>query len=180
MANTVGAFEAHEDATEYEQTDAQLRDAARRTAQLMRDAHAAGLKCGVYVGAGISTAAGQIADFRGPQGVWTLRAKGVHVLRGAAKPLPNFNHHALIALLRHTGASFDYITSTNCDGLLLKARCPPRQLLELHGNKNVECCALCGRNYLRAHRVRTQRSRHHKTGRTCECGGALRYTTIAF
>ena len=76
------------------------------------------------------------------------------------------------------------LVSQNCDGLHLRSGVKPQQIAELHGNKNVEACAECGRVYWREFRVRSASTKTRKTERVCDnsdCRGApLRYTTVAF
>jgi len=52
-----------------------------------------------FTGAGISTAAG-ISDFRGPQGVWTRKAKGLNPVPSASKTKarPTQTHMAIVKL----------------------------------------------------------------------------------
>jgi len=135
-----------------------------------------------YTGAGISTSAG-IPDFRGPQGVWTLKAKNQErteptVERG--KATPTLTHMALVGLMQH--GHMKHLVSQNCDGLHLKSGIPPGKICELHGNGNVEACSECGKVYWRKSNVRSikERGRNRETGRFCECGAKLRYTVVAF
>ncbi|KAK0619496.1 NAD-dependent deacetylase sirtuin-7 [Immersiella caudata] len=124
----------------------------------------------VFTVAGISTSAG-IADFRGPTGVWTLRAQGrsdqiqsVNTLNA----LPTPTHMALVALQNQN--------------IMKHLR---HRISELHGNSNRETCAKgCGREYLRDFRaVATyEKTVHdHRTGRKCAvCEGNLYDTIINF
>jgi len=136
-----------------------------------------------YTGAGISTSAG-IPDFRGPEGVWTLRAKGItrtepSTPRGEANP--TFCHMALVKLQQE--GILKHLVSQNCDGLHLISGIHPDNISELHGNCHVEACSMCGRVYYRSKRVRSDSSKERLTGRNCEstlCKGRLRYTTVAF
>jgi len=135
-----------------------------------------------YTGAGISTSAG-IPDFRGPQGVWTLKAKGEERTEPTVdrhKVQPTLTHMALVSLYRND--YLKYLVSQNCDGLHLKSGIPPGKICELHGNGNVESCNVCGQVYWRKNNVRTKkgRNRSRTTGRKCECGKKLRYTVVAF
>lgn len=102
----------------------------------------------IYTGAGISTSAG-IPDFRGPKGVWTLKAKGLRpqarAHRGAIEPTAG--HMAIVALQQSGYCKF--LISTNCDGLHLKSGVQPHQLSELHGSSHIEACARCGTCYWR-------------------------------
>jgi len=136
----------------------------------------------VYTGAGISTSAG-IPDFRGPQGIWTLAAKNLpRTAPTVDKPVPTPTHMSLVSLIQH--GYLKYLISTNCDGFHLKSGVPPSKMCELHGNSNVEACAVCGKSYWRPFRVRAvqknKKDRSRLTGRDCECGGKLRSTTVAF
>ncbi|KAL6073944.1 Silent information regulator family protein [Balamuthia mandrillaris] len=136
----------------------------------------------VFTGAGISTSAG-IPDFRGPEGVWTLRAKGVTRTRrttSSLKAIPTPTHMALVELERR--GILKYVISQNTDGLHRKSGLPPEKLSELHGNTNLERCSRCGAEYMRDYHVRNAYDVHdHRTGRTCvACGGELRDTIINF
>jgi len=133
-----------------------------------------------YTGAGISTAAG-ISDFRGPEGVWTLRAKGLAPKGGTSKTKakPTVTHMALVQLMNSD--HLKYLVSQNCDGLHIKSGIPPAKISEVHGNTNVEACAGCGLVVYRGFPVRKTRNKQLLTGRRCpKCSIPLRYTTVAF
>lgn len=136
-----------------------------------------------FTGAGISTSAG-IPDFRGPQGVWTLKAQGkqakAKVSTISAYPTPT--HMSLVQLQRNN--ILKYLISQNCDGLHRRSTFPASHISELHGNSNMEVCETCGQNYFRdmaCHRMNRQRD--HWTGRFCgreNCKGRLLEYTIDF
>lgn len=73
-------------------------------------------RCVLFTGAGISTSAG-IPDFRGPKGVWTLKAKGKHAVSkvDASKANPTPTHMACKALLDCGIVS--HVVSQNVDGI---------------------------------------------------------------
>lgn len=136
-----------------------------------------------FTGAGISTACG-IPDFRGPTGVWTLRAQGKTSSGGTSstKAVPSYSHMALVSMVNN--GNLKKVVSQNTDGLHRKSGLSADQVCELHGNTNLEICVKCDREYLRDCRVRqAQKVHEHYTGRTCddpECGGKLKDTIINF
>ena len=144
----------------------------------------------VFTGAGISTSVG-IPDFRsGPKtvlktgaGLWEKTAppkKGSKIVMNRA--IPSLTHMALLKLMQEGALKF--LVSQNIDGLHRKSGIPYEQLAELHGNRNLEKCAKCGKHYLRDFRTRTALDVHdHKTGRKCDdpkCAGELYDTIINF
>jgi len=136
----------------------------------------------IYTGAGISTAAG-ISDFRGPDGVWTRRARGLDAVNPSVpktKAVPTLTHMAIVQLMEL--GKLKLLVSQNCDGLHLKSGISPDRICELHGNTNVEACSLCGKVYYRAFPVRKNRLKSRLTSRFCDdCDNMpLRYTTVAF
>lgn len=136
-----------------------------------------------FTGAGVSTSAG-IPDFRGPTGVWTLRAQGKEPTRSVSSlnAMPTVTHMSLVQL-QNTG-HLKYLISQNCDGLHRRSGMLPDKISELHGNSNLERCISCNKEYLRDFRAVAsyKHSVHdHKTGRTCvACGGDLHDTIINF
>jgi NAD-dependent SIR2 family protein deacetylase len=170
-----------EQVEEHEDNPSELEKKIRRLAEMVRAAR----HMIVFTGAGISTSAG-IADYRGPQGQWTLQAKGlprtmktVSLLRAVPTP----SHMALVSL--HQAGILKHLISQNTDGLHRRSGMPPEALSELHGNANRETCNKCGRDYLRdfsCHKGINIR-RDHQTGRKCVspgCDGDLRDTIINF
>lgn len=97
----------------------------------------------VFTGAGISTESG-LPDFRGPNGLWTRRDRGLP----PPKPVdwsmiePNRNHLA-IAALQNMG-KLGFLISQNVDNLHLKSGIRPSLLAELHGNVFKLICTGCG------------------------------------
>jgi NAD-dependent SIR2 family protein deacetylase len=95
----------------------------------------------VFTGAGISTESG-LRDFRGPDGLWTRRDKGLSTPRqdftGAE---PNTGHHA-ITELQNMG-KMEFLISQNVDNLHLKSGIKPERLAELHGNMTKVRCDGC-------------------------------------
>jgi len=135
----------------------------------------------VYTGAGVSTSA-KIPDYRGPQGVWTLREKGQspHFEVTIEQALPTPTHMALVELYKHKIMKF--LASTNVDGLHRRSGIPEHGMTEFHGNCYLEVCSkkACGKEYLRTFDASSHRS-DHKTGRKCdECGNHLMDSIINF
>lgn len=100
-----------------------------------------------FTGAGISTESG-LSDFRGPDGLWTRRDKGL-----PPKPTnlswdtvdPNEGHLAIVAL-QNLG-KLTFLISQNVDNLHLKSGIKPELLAELHGNIKKLRCTECGKAF---------------------------------
>ena len=96
-----------------------------------------------FTGAGISTESG-LPDYRGPEGVWTLREKGLKP-KLPKKPMsliePNPSHYVFVDL--YGIGLLKYLISQNVDNLHLKSGVPSDILAELHGNSNKMKCLEC-------------------------------------
>jgi len=96
----------------------------------------------VFTGAGISTESG-LPDFRGPDGLWTRRDKGL-----PPKPMPSWDSvqpnqgHLAIVELQKLG-KLKFLISQNVDNLHLKSGIKPELLAELHGNIAKLRCESC-------------------------------------
>ena len=102
-----------------------------------------------FTGAGISTDSG-IPDFRGPDGVWTRRDKGLPAPRwrvAAGEIRPNRSHLAL-AELQALG-KLKFLITQNTDNLHRASGIRPELLAELHGNGHLTRCLKCDRQYTR-------------------------------
>jgi len=101
----------------------------------------------VFTGAGISTDSG-LPDFRGPDGVWTRRDKGLPPPKSLPwdQVKPNQGHYAIVELLEM--GKLDYLISQNVDGLHAKSGIPFEKLAELHGNHYYMKCLECNRKML--------------------------------
>lgn len=122
-----------------------------------------------FTGAGISTESG-LPDFRGPDGVWTRKDKGLPPPQ-TGKPWhlfePNKGHHAIVEL-QNIG-KLKFLISQNVDNLHLKSGIRPELIAELHGNITKLRCRQCGMIC------------DASWGFTsCKCGGELIPTTVGF
>jgi NAD-dependent SIR2 family protein deacetylase len=102
----------------------------------------------VFTGAGCSTGSG-IPDFRGPDGLWTRRDKGLPPPKSKVpwdQAEPNANHF-LVAELLEMG-KLNYVISQNIDGLHAKSGIPFEIMSELHGNQFFMKCLSCNKKML--------------------------------
>lgn len=123
----------------------------------------------LFTGAGISTESG-LPDFRGPEGLWRRRDKGLPPPPGGVQRHlvpPNSGHLAIVEL--QTIGKLKFLISQNVDNLHLKSGMRPELLAELHGNITRLRCTNCGRTYDRSSGLRS-----------CRCGGALISSTVDF
>jgi NAD-dependent SIR2 family protein deacetylase len=123
----------------------------------------------VFTGAGISTESG-LPDFRGPDGMWTRRDKGLPP-RPTTRPWdsvePNMGHLAIVELQKL--GKLKYLISQNVDNLHLKSGIQAESLAELHGNITKLRCRRCEKTVDRS------------GGQTrCDCGGELRDSVVNF
>ena len=151
----------------------------------------------VLTGAGISTDSG-IADYRGPQGVWTKNPEAekqsdisqyvadadlrkaswrrrAHITGPA--PQPNAGHRALVDFER-SGRLLALVTQ-NVDGLHLAAGSDPALVVEVHGTTRSVACLTCGeRGPMDSTLARVRAGEQDPAcGR---CGGILKAATISF
>jgi len=122
-----------------------------------------------FTGAGISTDSG-LPDFRGPDGLWTRRDKGLPPKPGPKRwdqVEPNRGHYALVDLYRL--GKLKFLISQNVDNLHLKSGIPFELLAELHGNISRLRCRRCERTYDLS---------LGKKG--CDCGGELDSSVVDF
>jgi mono-ADP-ribosyltransferase sirtuin 6 len=123
----------------------------------------------VFTGAGISTESG-LPDFRGPDGLWTRRDKGLppmpmEVPWDAVEP--NSGHLAIVELQKLNKLKF--LISQNVDNLHLKSGIRPDMLAELHGNMTRLRCSRCEQTVDRK-----------EGGTRCRCGGTLVKSVVDF
>ena len=122
-----------------------------------------------FSGAGISTESG-LPDFRGPDGVWTRRDKGLPPRSIAVSwdsVAPNSGHYAIVELQKI--GKLKFLISQNVDNLHLKSGIRPGLLAELHGNMTKLRCNRCQQTIDQA----TAKSR-------CPCGGSLVSSVVDF
>jgi NAD-dependent deacetylase len=149
----------------------------------------------VFTGAGISTASG-IADFRGPNGLWTYMDPDEFTLErylenagtrrttwewrfnsGMLDAAPTLAHHAVVRLW-DSGRMIGCVTQ-NIDGLHQRAGLPAEAMSEVHGTAHAIRCLECGaHSTIAAVRERWERG---DTDPHCEhCGGILKATVVSF
>jgi len=122
----------------------------------------------VFTGAGVSTESG-IRDFRGPDGLWTRRDKGMSTLEQNWTGVEPNSGHIAIYELQEIG-KLKFLISQNVDNLHLKSGIKPELLAELHGNLTKVRCLSCD---FKMDRVEGER--------TCPlCGGKLKSTVVNF
>ncbi len=123
----------------------------------------------VFTGAGISTDSG-LPDFRGPDGVWTRKDKGLPPKNEKldwTRMDPNVAHHAIVELQEM--GKLDFLISQNIDNLHLASGIRFEILAELHGNLARHRCIACERTYPKS----TDLDR-------CECGGRFKSSVVDF
>lgn len=101
----------------------------------------------VFTGAGISTDSG-LPDFRGPDGVWTRRDKGLPPPKSTVKSSEikaNAGHFALVEL-KNKGI-LKFLISQNVDNLHLQSGFTQEFIAELHGNGHLMKCLSCDARY---------------------------------
>jgi NAD-dependent SIR2 family protein deacetylase len=122
----------------------------------------------VFTGAGISTESG-LRDFRGPDGLWTRRDKGLSTPKQDFTAASPNSGHIAIAELQDLGKLI-FLISQNVDNLHLKSGIEPERLAELHGNLTKVRCVDCD---FKMDRVEGEK--------TCPlCGGRLVSTVVNF
>lgn len=122
----------------------------------------------VFTGAGISTESG-IRDFRGPDGLWTRRDKGLATPEQNWTGVDPNSGHLAIHELQKLG-KLKFLISQNVDNLHLKSGIKPELIAELHGNLTKVRCLSCD---FKMDRVEGER--------TCPlCGGNLKSTVVNF
>jgi NAD-dependent SIR2 family protein deacetylase len=127
----------------------------------------------VFTGAGISTESG-LPDFRGPDGVWTRRDRGLKPKTPSVSwdaVAPNAGHDSIVEIQKL--GKLKFLISQNVDNLHLKSGIHPSLLAELHGNMTKLRCRRCGETVDRI------------TGPTrcatrCACGGRLTSSVVDF
>lgn len=151
----------------------------------------------VLSGAGISTDSG-IADFRGPNGVWTRdpAAEKLFTLQNyladpdvrrrswlgrRANPAwsaqPNAGHRALVELERR--GRLEALVTQNIDRLHQRAGSSPELVVEVHGNMVEALCWSCGAASLTQEAL--DRLDAGEDDPACrDCGGILKTATVMF
>ena len=151
----------------------------------------------VLTGAGISTDSG-IADFRGPQGVWTKnpmaeKLSNIHYYMAdpevrkaswkarmdhtAWSAKPNPGHRALAGLERR--GKLHALITQNIDELHQLAGNSPDKVIEVHGTMRKVVCMGCGMTAPMQKAL--ERVRAGEDDPACrDCGGILKSATISF
>ncbi len=143
----------------------------------------------VFTGAGISTESG-VPDYRGPDGVWTRRDKGLPPPEAKVsmdEALPNAGHMAVLEL--QNMGRLHYLISQNIDNLHLKSGIKMDAIAELHGNVALMKCLACDKRFTKDE-VGWDENKWGKGYRSeggpvpgqpeCDCGGRIISSVVNF
>ena len=140
----------------------------------------------IFTGAGISTESG-LPDYRGTDGVWTRRRKGLSEkkVKPFSKFKPNVGHKSIYELFQLGYLKF--LVTQNIDNLHRKSGIPGTHLAEIHGNYNIMRCIGCDKRYsLKDLKINnTLQSLVNPvegttTTKTCSCGDKIVPTYVNF
>jgi NAD-dependent SIR2 family protein deacetylase len=142
----------------------------------------------IFTGAGISTDSG-LPDYRGPDGVWTRKDKGLPPPKSPPwdQVKPNQGHYLIVELLKM--GKLDFLISQNVDGLHAKSGIPFELLSELHGNIYFLKCLQCSKKmtYEEAGWDKMKLGPGYRTSRTRKdqpncpnCGGRIISSIVNF
>ena len=100
----------------------------------------------VFSGAGISTDSG-LPDYRGTDGVWTRRKKGLSEkkVKPFSKFKPNIGHKSIYELYKLGYLKF--LVTQNIDNLHRRSGIPETHLAEIHGNFSILRCSSCDKRF---------------------------------
>jgi len=176
------------DIIEYWDKPSKFYESIKKMASIIKDCD----NLVIYTGAGISTAA-KIPDYRGENGIYTKKDKGV--ILSLTDSLPKLEEtkptisHMIIKYLIDIGKC-KKVVSTNIDGLHLKSGIDEEYIAELHGNCFKEECRNCNITYTRSFNCLSRDSNDddinkplsdHSTNRYCDkCNNVLYDTIIHF
>jgi NAD-dependent deacetylase len=123
----------------------------------------------IFTGAGISTDSG-LPDFRGPDGLWTRKAKGLPAASSGKWPdaEPNAGHKAIVEIQNLNKLFF--LISQNVDNLHLKSGIRQELLAELHGNLTKIRCTRC----------EFTMDNFNDTADCPQCGGKMKPSVVDF
>jgi len=121
----------------------------------------------VLTGAGLSTESG-LPDFRGPDGIWTRRDKGLPTKWPDLSLADPNSAHVAIVELQELG-KLNFLISQNIDNLHLKSGIRQELLAELHGNTAKLRCTRCATQVDKSSGLET-----------CSCGGELVNSVVNF
>lgn len=141
----------------------------------------------IFTGAGISTESG-LPDFRGPDGVWTRKDKGLPPRRMNKRwsdVEPNEGHKMIVEIQNMDLMKF--LISQNVDNLHLKSGIHPDKIAELHGNSTLMKCIVCDKRFQKdkiwdenkwgtAYRT----YKEVQGAPRCDCGGRIISSVINF
>jgi mono-ADP-ribosyltransferase sirtuin 6 len=141
----------------------------------------------LFTGAGISTESG-LPDYRGPDGVWTRRDKGLPPKRLGVRWSdvdPNEGHKAIVEL-QNLGL-LKFLISQNVDGLHLKSGIDSDKIAELHGNSTLMKCMECDKRFQKDEIWNEKKwGKAYRTYKEvqgsprCDCGGRIISSVINF
>ena len=136
----------------------------------------------IYTGAGISTSTG-IPDYRGSNGIWIKRKNNDQSWQDDYDILyqneyePSSLHYKIADLVKKDIVKS--VISTNVDGLHVKSGLDRKtNLIELHGNKYVEECRKCKKEYYRDKPVENLTHDKHQTKSKCNDCGEFLYNNL--
>ncbi len=133
----------------------------------------------IFTGAGISTDSG-LPDYRGSDGVWTRKHKGLSDKK--VKPFSRFKPnvgHKVVYELYHKGY-LKFLITQNIDNLHRRSGIPEKNLAEIHGNFNILRCNNCDKRYELKElglnnnlQTLTDPVLGTKVEKNCSCGGKI-------
>jgi len=165
-----------EDKTLYYDTADEVKLKVQKLAVLVKNAkHTV-----AFTGAGITVSAG-VPDYRSPDGVWEMQAKGLQppASKSFWDIVPSPAHMSLAKLIRE--GMLKHVVTTNLDALHLRSGLTLDNCSELHGNGFKKVCLKCKKYSFFLPGMKADNDFWKATQLICpRCNGPLEGTNVGF